>query len=353
MNNRNSKINFDQFEEMVFYHQSKLTDIKMNLSDIVYKPNGKVIINEVDPLFGSKYQTVSIANDVGFTGLCERLGAPKAWLTSNKCPEDLEETIIMRLAKEHEGSKDSLLRLRGMGDYQVLRAVLSDQYLAYNHYDLWTDVKNAIIGTKLEGLNPIIWKPSVSDTMDAWILFESVVADPENDNIRLYDGGGAGGLKPAIHIRNSEDGTGKVKVESGLYRSYCTNGVIFGFTNNNRISAVHRGNSKHWLSTNVALAVAGAARDCGIGISKFIETTHQKIRAEVVNDIVDDWAKKYNIAVGTVEDWKASLYNIESVGDFVMATADFAGTRGDREEVTTMETMAGDMLFANFWKHQA
>lgn len=346
MNSRNTKVSFDKFDEMVNDHNATLTDVKVTLREATYTANmsghgNGSLLSEESTIYGTMAIT-GVLNDVGMKGLCQRLGAPKAWLQSDDCPPDLEEYIIHRLSRDHV--KDTLIRYRGRSSTdQIVRAVLSDQYLTYNHLDMWRDVRNSIEGTKLMSYSPIIWKPYVSDAMDAWILFDGVNSDPEGE-IRMYDGGGAGGLKPAIHVRNAEDGTGKVKVDAGLYRSYCANGVIFGFESHGAMQAVHRGNTKHLMSANVAVAVAAAAQAIGIGIDKFIAATKVNIKENVIDEIADSWAKRYNLAVGTTEDWRNFLAPVRTYADLVMATADFAGTLSDRDETTTLEAMSGDML---------
>jgi len=341
---RYEKITLEKFNDLVQDHEASLTDVKTNLKETRYEAGGVITATQDTPL--GKLIMKGKLNDNGFNGMCERIGAPGRWLKSHKCPPDLEQTIVHRLNEDQV--KNSLIRYRQAGgnDDQLIRAVLSDQYLPYNHLDMWQDIKNAIVGTKLEGLDPKIWKPYISEAMDAWILFEGVVADPEGYNPKLYDGGGAGGLKPAIHIRNSEDGQGKVRIDSGFYRSYCTNGVIFGLNERASLSAIHRGKSKHFMRANVAMAVAGAARACGLGINKFIKATTIEIKTNVIDKVVDEWTSSYHIAVGTKENWTKSLTSVRTWADLVMATSDFAGTLQDRNESTQFEELSGELLFA-------
>jgi len=338
---RYEKIELTKFDEMVNDHHNSLFDVKTPLAEAVYSAGGHLKATEQGVL--GIAQIEGKMNDVAYNEMCTRIGAPASWMRSPRCPDDLEVTIVNRL--KQDDTNPALLRYRYISEEAICRAVLSEQYLAYNHLDMWNDVKNAVVGTRLQSLEPVIWKPYISDSMDAWVLFEGVNADPDPDGEpRIYDGGGAGGLKPAIHIRNSEDGTGRVRIESGLYRSYCTNGVIFGFKSDANLEAIHRGGSKHFMRTRVAIAVAEAARMCQLGIKKFLEATQIEIKTDVMDDIVNEWGKNWKISIKVSEDWARAIAGSRTWGDIVMSTSDFAGGRTNRDETVALEELAGNML---------
>lgn len=341
MNARYEKIEFSKFEEMVNDHHASLTDIRANLKDAEYKAGGWLTAAETTAL--GVLAARGKCNEQGFVTLCARLGAPAAWMRSEDCPADLEETIVNRLKEDQ--TEQALIRVRGFDENAVVRAVLSKQYLPYNHKDLWEDVKAAVIGTKLESLEPKIWKPFVSDHMDAWILFDGVIADPDGADPRLYDGGGTGGLKPAIHIRNGEDGGLSIGIDSGFFRSYCTNGVIFNFKKEDHFKAVHRGNSKYYMRAKVSMAIAEAAKNCKLGIDKFMQATQLEIKENVLDAIVDDWGKVFRLTSKASDVWKGAIAKSATWADVVMATSDYAGTIADRENATKYEEIAGAMLF--------
>lgn len=342
MYNRYEKISFEKFDEMVNDHEASLTDVKQNLKYTNYHAGGIVEASGATIFGDIKIQ--GKLNDVGWNGLCNRLKAPQTWMQSGNCPPDLEETIINRLKQDQ--IDDALLRFREAGNEQICRAVLSDQYLIYNHKSFWDDVRNSIVGTQLDTLEPTIWKPFLSDYLDVWILFEGVIADPEIDlNKKMYDGGKSGGLKPAIHIHNAEDGTRAVGIASGMFRGYCTNGVIFRYANENMMRAVHRG-SNSMMKTKVQLAIAEAARMCKLGINKFLKATEMEIKTDVIDDIVKDWSKEFRLTSGTTKLWSNAVQKAQTWGDLVMATSDYAGTMTDRKLGTQFEEIAGEMLMA-------
>ncbi len=334
---RYEKVEFDRFGEQVFAHQSKLVDVYDRLDGIGYQAGGHVTI----PAHGANI--ASDCNETGYFKLCEKLGAPAGWMLSKRCPGDLEETIVNRLKKDVDG--EYLFRLRYEPDGQVLRSVLTERYLTYNHWDLWRDAQQIFEREGMEQLHPVIWKPKIDDNLDMWILFNSVNADPNTNNPQSYDGGGYGGLKPAIHIRNSEDGTGSVRIAGGMYRSYCTNGVIFGWKEEQRMRQVHMG--QRWaMKGYVWHALTLAMSKANKGIDLYIAATEMELGQEI-DSIVKRWTSKYALSVETSKLWSKAVEEAQprTVADFVMATSDFAGYQS-RDITTTMEEMAGAMLEA-------
>lgn len=340
MNNRFEKVEFSKFDEMVMDHNSQLFDATCTAQDAVFQPSRHVAV-PTDTGLGIAL-TDGEMNPVAFRQICQRLGAPYQWLQSGKCPEDLELDILHRMAREREESL--LWRFKG----EELRAVLSDKYLVYNHADFWQDVKEAVYGTDLISLQPVIWKPTVGNSMDAWMLFDNVSADPQTgDQPDIYDKGGFGGLRPAIHFRNTEDGTGRVRIDSGLFRSYCTNGVIFGWKSENAMAAEHLGKSHAHMEVKVTMAIADAAATCKLGIDRFVASTQIKIKEDVIDKIVAEWSKVFSINAATSELWAGALTGARTWGDIVMGTSDFAGQQEDRELVSVLEEASGAILFAD------
>lgn len=332
---RYEKVEFDKFSEQVFTHQSKLVDVYNRIDEIGYQAGGHVTI----PANGAYVS--SDCNETGYFKLCEKLGAPAGWMLSKRCPGDLEETIVNRLKKDVDG--EYLFRLRQEIEGNVLRSVLSERYLIYNHWDLWCDAQQIFEREGMEQLHPVIWKPKIDDNLDMWILFNSVNADPNTNNPQSYDGGGYGGLKPAIHIRNSEDGTGSVRIAGGMYRSYCTNGVIFGWKEEQRMRQVHMG--QRWaMKGYVWHALTLAMSKANKGIDLYIAATEMELGQEI-DSIVKRWTSKYALSVETSKLWSKAVEEAQprTVADFVMATSDFAGYQS-RDITTIMEEMAGAML---------
>jgi hypothetical protein len=332
-------MSFDRFDEMVYDHNSKLVDVTIPMREVSYRGQGRIRVQEGTD-FGI-LRAEGRLNKTGYRQLCSRLGAPHQWLTvGSNCPDDLEVTIIQRLQQDY--STPTLFRFRE----DTCRAVLSDKYLVYNHAEFWNNIKDSLAGTGMMIMKPKIWKPVVEDRMDAWILFEGVDADPNGNAPEMYDGGGFGGLKPAIHIRNTEDGTGRVRIDSGMFRSYCTNGVIFGWSGKAGMAAEHLGKSTTHMETKVALAIAEAAESCKLGIDKFIEALNVRIKEDAINRVVEEWSSVYNIDAECSDLWFQAITGSKTWADVVMATSDFAGTLSDRDLSTTLEEASGALLIS-------
>lgn len=337
MAERYEKVALSAFAEQVHSHQSKLVDVYERIDKISYEAGsyGVKLWITSDPIKAN-------FNDVGFNKLCQRIGAPAGWLKSERCPVDLEQVVVDRL--KTDVTEEHLFRLRQEQDSMVCRSVLTNKYMIYNHWDMWTDMQQILEMNSMANLNPMVWKPNISDSLDAWLLFDNVSADPTDNNPQSYDGGGYGGLRPAVHFKNSEDGTGSVRISGGFFRSYCTNGVIFGFKETQRMRAIHMG-QRNEMKAYIWNALAQALNDSAKGVDLYIAATKTRVEQEV-EDIVKRWSAKFSLGVETSELWTQALQQArpQSLADYVMATSDFAGSQERRLLTTTMEEMAGAML---------
>jgi len=337
---RYTKFDIATIDEKIREWDSTLVDVKQPLSKVTVSLDDWVVTQENTP-FG----VASIKgrlNDQGFYSLCQKLDAPTRWMRGS-CPEDLKVTVFNRLMRDHQ--TNSLLRFRkDVGSY-LCRAVLSDRYMIFNNLDTWEAVKSGILTSRLSELQPKIWKPIIDDKMSFYVLFDGVVADPDK-SIQSYDGGGAGGLKPAIYVRNAEDGTGSISLKAGLYRSYCANGVIFGFNKRTSVRVVHLGYRKRFVAAEIKMAIGETAELAGVGIDKYIEATEEYISGGI-DEVVGNWSKKYKMSDDTTALWKGSVLRSRTWADFVMATSDFAGGQENRNDQEMFEELSGELLFAN------
>lgn len=341
MAERYEKVALSAFAEQVHSHQSKLVDVYESIKDISYEAGtqsvGIRLLIAAEPIKAT-------FNEIGFTKLCQRLGAPAGWLKSDRCPTDLEQIIVDRL--KSDVPEEHLFRLRQEQDTLICRSVLTDKYMTYNHWDMWNDMQQILEMNSMADLKPVVWKPSISDSLDAWLLFDNVSADPSGTNPQSYDGGGYGGLRPAIHFKNSEDGTGSVRLSGGFFRSYCTNGVIFGWKEEQRMRAIHMG-QRHEMKAYIWNSLTQALNSATKGVDLYIAATKIQVEQEV-EDIVKRWSTKFSLGVETSELWTQALQQArpQTLADYVMATSDFAGNQERRLLTTTMEEMAGAMLQA-------
>jgi len=121
--------------------------------------------------------------------------------------------------------------------------------------------------------------------------------------------------------------------------------VIFGWTGQAEMEAVHRGNNFGLMRTKVALAIAEAADNCGLGIEKFVEATHIRIKQEAMNKVVENWTQKYSISIEASEGWNNALKSTKTWADVVMATSDYANSIENGKKQSEFEEIAGQMLF--------
>ncbi len=335
---RYTKQSLESFGKDVKAWDDSLVDVRAPM-DTAKFADWKLITTE-QTIFGLSTQ-IGELTDQGYRTLCDKLQLPATWLR-DKCPDDLRKTIFDRVMGDYD--KECLFRYRNTAGKQYCRAVLSDRYMVYNHWDMWQAIADGIEQTRLSTLQPVVWKPWLDDYMSAWVLFEGVDADPDKPT-SSYDGGGWGGLKPAIKISNAEDGTGRINLQGGMYRGYCSNGVVFGFNTKTQVQQVHMGNQTKLVTANIRIAIAETAHVAGLGIDKYIEATNEYINT-AVDDVVDSWAAKYKLSEDVTQQWQGFCGRVTTWGDLVMATSDFGGTRKNREEMETFETLAGELLFA-------
>jgi hypothetical protein len=340
---RFNKTSLEKFTEQVNDWNASLTDVKTPLSETAFTEADE-LLTETETAFGTM-QMKGKLNQQGMATLCAKISAPNSWINSEKCPDDLKHYAVNRLLQDFDD--DYLIRYRE----DVCRAVLSNRYMVYNHKDLWDAILDGVNRSNLSTLKPTVWKPVLEDRMSLWLLFEGVIADPDKP-IRSYDGGGAGGLKPAIHIRNGEDGSSRIGIKSGLHRGYCDNGVIFGFNKKSQYEAVHLGRNKSLTTANIHIALAETAQMAGLGIQKYVEATDENIITSI-NDIVGIWAKRYKISTDQTNEWAGFAKRAKTWADLVMATSDYAGTIEDREAQEQLEEISGEMLFANHRQYVA
>ena len=332
---RHNLVEMESFDEMVRDWDNSLTDIRQSLNKAVYKDD---MLSAYEETPAGLVALQGGMTEQGFRSLCQKIGAPSGWLKGANCPDDLRHTVINRLMRDYE--KTCLLRYR---NDSVCRGVLSEKYMVYNHLDVWEVVYEMINSTRLGELQPKVWKPNLDDKMSLWILFDKVNADPD-ENLRTYDGGGSGGLRPAIYIRNAEDGTGKIGLKSGFYRSYCSNGVIFGLQTKASVERIHLGNSQKLVDATIRLAVGEAVDGIGIGIDRYIESCKEELVVGV-DEIVAKWSKRHGMSTETSDLWKGFLSRSRTYGDVVMGTSDYAGTLENSDLQEEFETIAGKMLF--------
>lgn len=302
-----------------------------------------------------KLMSASILNDHAWSQLCGRLDIPAEWAGADEhCAPDLREIILGHKFDNADPEKKLLVRTRENGDgLPTCRAVLSGEYTRFDNLELVSLVREAI---QAEGIQAVVLRPDVGDELRAYVVLDSIDFGarhahewhgPANGN---GTGGGPGGMFPAIYIRNSEIGTGKVRVLGGLVRSWCSNGAVLGWKEEDSFALTHRFSNRHLLAQRVVDAILVCLRMSEGAAERMIELTNLVYPPERIGTLVNEWAGKYGLLVESKDAWKAALDSAAaSKGQITgfdavdWATFVAQGLQGERRE--QMEVMAGNMIF--------
>lgn len=329
------------------------SDMQLSEWDLEYTPKG-LTDGKAESLFGSEIVVAGteIYNapmlEQAQSQLAGRLKIPTRWIQDpEKCPVALRE-LVFNWKFENQNSKDYFLRLKNGN----IRAVLSDQFTAFDHIELFDAVQNAL---EMGGMLPHfeLARGRVGDTMSAYFVAKDTEFDAGlGGNGPMGDGGGSGGLKPAFYISNSEIGTGKTRIQGGLYRSFCKNGMILGWKADNAFEIIHRHINRKQIALRANEAIVEALKLSEVAAKNFIEAQHQFIAPSSIPNLINKWAGKYGLTVGQKETWLEAVTigkdrtGQVSYADLVNeATYRSHGTE-DSELAQTFERMAGEMVFA-------
>ncbi|MHA1805941.1 MAG: DUF932 domain-containing protein [Candidatus Thorarchaeota archaeon] len=279
--------------------------------------------------------------------LSQRLGIPSAWVRDpEKCPEPLRK-VVFNWKFEHNEPAEYMMRLYN----DDLRAVMSSQYVPFDHHELIEPVYDALDQEGLVDEVKVI-KSHVGDTLSTYLVFDRIRLDSNPHNVRpMGDGGGSGGLYPAVYLSNSEIGTGSVRIHGGLFRSYCTNGLIIGWKADNAFRITHRYKNKQQLAllANEAIAIAmNMSEQAG---QRFLQAQTIGLERSSLKRITGRWAAKYSIKVDNAERWLESLTAMHNCGgttyaDIINEATYLANRIDDLDESILIERMAGDMVMA-------
>lgn len=287
--------------------------------------------------------------DGAFEQMCSRLSIPPQWALDNeKCPPELRQHISNWKLERKDATW--LVRQRERGE--TVRGILSDQYQPYNHLQLVKAVASAL---EIEGVEVEVLLKQFSDDMRAYLIMPSINFDAPNGNGRggSADGGGTGGITPAVYLGNSEIGRGKVRVNPGGFRSYCTNGMVFGWQSRGQdtFALIHRWHTEAEMAVLVNEAIVRALSMSEEGALKFIETQHVTLNPQRVGDLVEQWAGKYGIMVASKEKLNAMVeVRTSDTGrytlfDFINDTTQVARDLDDPKQTESMEVMAGNLVY--------
>lgn len=275
-----------------------------------------------------------------------RLQIPSDWLFDDeKCPEDLRGLVANW--KLERAERNWLIRQRDNGE--TVRGILSDEYRPYNHFQFVQAIDKALAH---EGLDVEVLLKQFSDEMRAYIILPQVDFGSQRENRGSADGGGNGGLHPAIYTGNSEIGTSKVRIGPGGFRGYCANGQVYGWRSEAMFSVIHRFYSVAEMELKINEAIIRALKFSEESAIKFMDTVAVELNPQRVGDLIDEWAGKYGVLVDHKELWKqtAEVHVAERDGYTLFDVINDASFTARDVDVPwraeTMERMAGDMVYA-------
>ena len=287
---------------------------------------------------------------LAYRQLVERMGGPSVrWLENrDKCPGDLETTVIDRLI-EHQAARNRdhvLLRLRGK-DWEVptVRAVLSSDYEPLDNLELLEMVGAAL--DNIPNSDVVVMRGYVGDWMRAYVL-------DRGHTFNLPGGDDGGGLHPGIYISNNEVGLGAVRITGGVWRDVCTNGMIYGWNAEWNRALVHRYLNAQSYRVVVMNNVAEGFRMSKEAAEKLVATVEIPLATKKLENLFAGWATD-GVTLKSREAWETSTkLSAAQYGrgtDYTMFDAlqgltQAAQLTENPDETEEMERLAGDLLAA-------
>jgi hypothetical protein len=339
--------------ESISERHNRTRDFKVRSNTMRFAGSRAVAYQTGDnPLWPSSVESAGL-NDRAFYQLADRFAVPPKWaMDDGACPPELRSTVFnWKFANVED--KAMLLRTVYSATEEAetrsatLRAVLSDRYQPYDNIHLWEAVM-AALGTIQLGSEPKVILRSEGDELRGYLLFDGVQFDtgdtPTHTMNRSQDGGGSGGLHPAVYFGNSEVGTGRVRIASGLFRSYCSNGMIYGWKEEGTLAITHLWSERNHIALAVHEGIANALTLSEEAAGKMLEAMDHRVEPTKLDGIFDRWSEKYGITVKSKDAWKAMVRGEATLFDVVNAATVIAHDIKNAEEVENVERMAGDML---------
>jgi len=344
------KLTMDQFVEQAAEWAKDNFDAVASLEEVDFQSPAALhvpIKGSAEALFnaaGPKTETLMTRHaQLQFAG---RLAVPGDWLfDDDRCPNPLRQMVADWKLRNTQA--EWMIRMRDKGDALATRAVLSSEYRPYNHDQFARALRDAV---ETSGIRPNVLMRQWGDEMRAYLVIDEIDFGRHRPDPGSADGGGNGGLHPAVYIGNSEIGTMGVSIGPGTYRSYCDNGVIYGWRDSEHFRIIHRWYSEAEMALKVSEAIVNAFRLSEEAAQKFIETQMVGLKKQRLDDLVETWASKYGLLVSSKEAWQQmvkvhaaereeyTLYDL--VND-----ASFAARDLDRPDQTAaLEILAGRLV---------
>lgn len=273
-------------------------------------------------------------------------GLSVRWLwNEDRCPPDLEVDVVKRLLRHRTRAdhKRLLLRLRNGEGGDTVRAVLSDEYTPFDNETFVEMVYDAM--QSVSGDMHVV-RASVGDYLRTYILIEGIEYNT--------DAPSGEGLHPGIYITNSEVGTGSARVCAGLWRDYCTNGLVYGWRDKDNEVLIHRHYTKTAFKTVVADNIARAFQMSIEAAEKFVASYSVPVDGHRLEELIDQWSKS-GVTVQSQENWAVMTHQYATsegrdpwgnlkLYDVVNGLTEAAQMTTNEDEQERMEVLAGDLL---------
>jgi hypothetical protein len=306
-----------------FFHTDEETVLKLTPID----KNGS--------LFGAGPIMQGIPNDHALTQLVSRIDGDPTFSLDTKHFSLAQRSHFLQDLITWRNNANYLIRMRDDG---VVRAVLSDQYVPFDAKTLLPMIEHALDEA---GWNAEVWRPQTGDTFRAYILDRNLLV-------------GEDGKHPGIYVRDSEIGTGGVRIHGGSFTGACQNGMIYGWQINSQELIRHRWFSENQLQNQVLAALVTAIDMSEEAAKRFAMAYETPVSYDAIRAQTERLQKQYGLSVETKENWLNSVANYSRmrgrasepmVADWVEA-ATLTAQSLHVDEREQMERMAGNILSA-------
>ena len=159
----------------------------------------------------------------GFRQLCGRAQVPGGSAYLVACPPELRASNLNHWLSQADGQVK--LRLRFLDEQPALFASVSPSYAVYDVPDLLA-----------EALTMIPAESRVEASYDGLQLRFRAVFDSE---LRVDNVGDV--FRTGVEIASADDGTGALHISTLLWRTLCTNLMLFGLERRSTVKRIHRG----------------------------------------------------------------------------------------------------------------
>lgn len=212
-------ITIDDLIERAEKIQSTSKDYKLNVT-----ANKKIVFD--DDICLKRNQDKFDLTEHAFGQICTLIGVPSNYM--RKCIDNDKKQLFKRNVDEWSKDMDTIFKLRTNNN--VIRAIVSENYVEYDNIHILKDIKAAL------------------NKIDTNFVPVGAYLDEDKINLRLIDvdnpiyiKGDPSPSYAGICINNSQIGTASTTVKFLVYRQWCTNGCVITKANGTIYKQNHMG----------------------------------------------------------------------------------------------------------------